>query len=414
MSPRRRSPGDGGLFKRADGMWVGSVEIPTTDGKRRQKRVYSKSRSEARRKLDELDKSIKAGVIPVSSNTTVAKWLAHWLEHIKKPNVRPSTYQFYEEAVRLHIVPKIGAVRLDRLMPHQVRVMLDGVNTSRNAQRSHLALSLALGDAVNDGLLSRNIMDAVAKPGHNKTERGALSVADAKTVIRTAIDLQASSDETTPMLATRWAAGFLTGARPGELRGLEWDRVDLDNGLFDFAWQLQRHKKVHGCLDSAGKPTCGRNDRPSYCPQAKWDLEDGFEYRECYKTLIFTRPKTKAGTRVVRIAPGLLEMLRIHAAEPGPNPFGLVWHHRDGRPLAPHDEHHAWTALLEAAKLPPIEQYATRHTTATLLDKLGHGEDVRMQIMGQSSKVAHRMYLHADQTRTGAALDQLGGLLLPD
>lgn len=36
---KRRAAGEGGLFQRADGMWVGSVEIRSMDGVRRQKRV---------------------------------------------------------------------------------------------------------------------------------------------------------------------------------------------------------------------------------------------------------------------------------------------------------------------------------------------------------------------------------------
>jgi integrase len=400
-STRRRSPGDGALYKRAsDGMWVGSVEI-RPDGKRRQKRVYSKSRTEARRKLDELRAQVAAGQIPVTAKTTVAQWLKHWLEHVKKPHVRPSTYDFYEEAARLHIIPHIGSVRLDRLTAQQVRVMLTEVNTSRNAQRAHTTLKLALKTAVNDGILGRNVMDAVEKPGHIKTERDALPAEQAKHVIRTAI---ASSDDIHP---TRWVAAFLTGARPAELRGLEWDRVDLINGQIVFSWQLQRHEKIHGCGN-----TCGRT-RPSWCPQATWDLPDNYEYRECHRTLIFTRPKTKSGTRVVPIVPELLDGLRELALQDGPNPHNLVWHHKDGRPFAPNDELRAWTRLLETAQIPRVEQYAARHSTATLLDELGVGEEVRMAIMGQSSKVAHRMYLHVDQTRARAALNQLGALLLP-
>ena len=42
-------------------MWTGTFEIPTTDGKRRTKRLYSKSRNEVIRKLRELKAEIAAG-----------------------------------------------------------------------------------------------------------------------------------------------------------------------------------------------------------------------------------------------------------------------------------------------------------------------------------------------------------------
>src|SRR5690625_3525809 len=37
-----RKPGRGSMFLRSDGMWVGSVEAPRPDGRRGQRRVYSK------------------------------------------------------------------------------------------------------------------------------------------------------------------------------------------------------------------------------------------------------------------------------------------------------------------------------------------------------------------------------------
>lgn len=94
-----------------------------------------------------------------------------------------------------------------------------------------------------------------------------------------------------------------------------------------------------------------------------------------------------------------------------PNPHGLVWAHRDGRPIGEKQEWQLWRQLLDAAELPRVDQYATRHTTATLLDALGVSEDVRMQIMGHSSKVAHRAYMHVDQTRARAALDKLAEIM---
>lgn len=51
--------------------------------------------------------------------------------------------------------------------------------------------------------------------------------------------------------------------------------------------------------------------------------------------------------------------------------------------------------------------YVSRHTTATLLSQANVPEEIRMQIMGQSSAVAHRGYAHIDQTETRKALANL-------
>jgi integrase len=405
MSKTRRSPyGDGGLFKRADGMWVGTVEIPNADGRRRQKRVYAKYMAEAKRKRDELRAEVAKGIIPVSSTTTVAVWLRRWADEIKKPHVRPNTFDWYDEAIRLHITPHIGSRKLKLLTPEDVRFMLRQASTPANAQRAHKTLKMALKDAMTEGLIGRNVAEAVERPKHLKQTRGVLTSSAAKTAIRAAIDIEESGGET---LATRWVAGFLTGARPAELLGLEWDRVDPDAGVVDLAWQLQQVDKSHGCDDPCGKK------RASFCPQARWDLPTGFEYRECVGTLLWTRPKTSAGTRIVPIVEPLRVMLEKHRQRPGPNPHNLVWHRPDGRPLTRHDDAKHWGSVLAEAKLPKVDVYAIRHSTATLLQELGVAEETRMAIMGQSSAAAHRMYIHIDQSQAKMALHKLESLLLP-
>lgn len=58
MKPRGPR-GEGSVYQRRDGMWVGSVELPPgKDGKRRQKRVTSKSREVAEQKFAELKRQL--------------------------------------------------------------------------------------------------------------------------------------------------------------------------------------------------------------------------------------------------------------------------------------------------------------------------------------------------------------------
>jgi hypothetical protein len=104
-------------------MWVGALEVPSADGKRRRKTVSSKDRGEALRKLRSLRKLIDAGRVPTTSSTTVGAWLAHWLDTIAGPQIRPMTYRSYEQVIRLHIVPHIGSIRLDRLTAEDIRRM---------------------------------------------------------------------------------------------------------------------------------------------------------------------------------------------------------------------------------------------------------------------------------------------------
>lgn len=53
-SRQRRPHGEWSLYKRADGMWIGSISITGPDRKRRKKTVSSKDRAECQLKLQDL------------------------------------------------------------------------------------------------------------------------------------------------------------------------------------------------------------------------------------------------------------------------------------------------------------------------------------------------------------------------
>jgi integrase len=398
--PKRRSRGTGGLYKRADGLWCGSVDVPTTDGRRRRRVVCAKDRGAAAQKLAAVKKEIEAGQFATSAKTTVEAWLGHWLENIHKPQVKPTTYRYYADTIRLYIVPRIGKIRLSKLSQNDVRQLHAAIqqDSTRAAQKAHQVLQKALKDAMHEGLLSRNVAEAVKKPKHVKDSPKALTAEAARALIRSAID---AGDP----LAARWATAFLTAGRQGEVIGLELDRLHHDLSFMDLSWQLQQLPKIHGCPPSE---PCGKQ-RAAACPAAKWDMPPGFEFRPCYRSLVWTRPKSSAGTRIVPVIEPLQILLRDHLERTAhlPNPHGLVWRHPDGRPIAPRDDSTLWHQALDKAELPAIGLHAARHTTATLLLAAGVPEQVRMQIMGQSSVDAHRGYVHVDQSQTRAALENL-------
>lgn len=403
----RRTKGDGSLYKRKDGTWIGRVELPTLDGKRRTKTVASKDRNACMDKLKKLRRDVEDGKIAVTGKTTVAQWLDRWITDIHGPTIRPSTRVSYESCIRLYIVPAIGTKRLEKLMPQHIRDMhAHAAKTSqRAAQKSHVIIQRALKDAMNEGMVTRNVAEVVHKPRHTITYREPLTADQAKHLLRVAID-------TGDVWATRWAAALLLGARQGELLGLQWDRVNLDAGTIDLSWQLQQLRQSHGCgAAKDGEYPCGRV-RPGWCPQRRWDLPPGFEYKILHRSLGLTRPKTKAGYRLVPMPLPLWEMLLRHP-KGHVNPHNLVWHHDDGRPIGPRDDYSNWQHALSQSGLPNAPLHVARHTTATLLLEAGVSEQVRMQILGHTSVQVTRGYAHVDQAMAREAMKALGHLLDP-
>ena len=345
---------------------------------------------------------MKSGRTAVSGKTTVQQWLDRWLAEIHRGKIRPGTYQGYERIIRLHINPRIGTRRLDRLTAAHIRQMNEAIDSTRNAQLAHVILQRALRDAEREGLIDRNVAMLVDKPGHVPAEREPLTADQAKQLLRSAID-------THDPWATRWAAALLLGARQGECLGLTWDRVDLDAGVVDFSLQLQQLPQAHGCGERHSDDSwpCGRKAAAA-CPKAKIDVPRTFKPTVLDGALALTPPKTRA--RVVPIPAPLWTMLERHPRG-DVNPHNLVWHHDDGRPQDRYSDGKAWRAALKLAGLPVVPLHVARHSTATLLMQAGVPEEIRMAILGHAGAQVHRGYAHVDLALSRAAMGSLGELL---
>ncbi|QFG09428.1 DNA binding protein [Mycobacterium phage Yuna] len=423
----RRANGDGSLkWSEARQLWVGRATYYNADGDRKQKYVYSKDRGEAAEKLRKLQDALAKGKpSALAPSMTLAAYLDHWLDNVMSDHVRQKTYRHHEGSIRLYIKPHIGHKRLDRLTGDDVRDMARKVaqGSSRNAQKAHQTLKQALKDAVPD-YLDRNPCEGVKKPTHLAAEVEGFPLDVAQRILRTAEQIDARGDG--PALATRWQAAFLTGAREGELLGLTWDRVDYAGGRLIVPWQLQQLSQTHGCGERerteggelAAAWPCGRV-RPGWCPERRWDLPRDTEHTVLHRSLVLTRPKTKAGRRAVPLIEPLADRLREHQAATAhlPNPHGLVWHHDDGRPLDPNRDREAWHALLAAAEVPVVKgenngMHRARHTTATLLLHYGVDRHVIAAAIGHSKASTTELYQHVDLDLAREAFGHLGALVV--
>ena len=395
-----RAKGEGGIFQRADGMWVGSVEAGfDANGKRRQKRVYSKDYRKLVDKLNEIKSELADG-LNLDRTITVTKWLDYWLPQVHRERIRPTTYGDYRSTVA-NIAKAIGNKRLIDLTPADVRRMHTEIGRGkRRAQKAHVVLHKALKDAVAEGLLKRNVVDAVDPPEVRKGVRPAMSIPDVQKLLTYA------AENRNHMEATRWLLLFLTGLRQGESLGLTWDRVDLERGAIDISWQLQQLKRSHGCGEKIGDSwPCGRKQR---CPTPIWDMPIKFEHEPLHDSLALTRPKSQSGRRWVPIIEPLrLALVDLRARDVGSNPHSLVFHRADGTPVPPRDDYAAWKKLLSDAGLPDVPLHTTRHTAATVLRAAGADEQTRMEILGHNSPEVTRVYAHADQARNSTMMDAL-------
>ena len=78
MTRKRREKGEGSIYRRKDGRWVGEYEV---DGKRRY--IYGKTRKEVVGKLTKAMADRDAGMIFDAGSLRVGDYLDGWLDSIR-------------------------------------------------------------------------------------------------------------------------------------------------------------------------------------------------------------------------------------------------------------------------------------------------------------------------------------------
>ena len=168
----------------------------------------------------------EGGLLFDAGSLTVGEYLDRWLTDSVMDTVRLTTYQGYERICRLHVKPSLGRVRLKDLTAVHVRGLyrerLEAGLAPRMVQLVHVTLHKALLQGVMDGLIPRNVTEAVKAPRPEKKEIRPLSPEQARTL------LEAVKED---RLEALYTLAITTGMRQGELLGLKWEDTDLEAGV---------------------------------------------------------------------------------------------------------------------------------------------------------------------------------------
>lgn len=329
-SRRKRAPnGQGTLYERADGRWEGRLPVePDGTGRRVRRSVYAPSRSQAAKALAEAIAERKAGHELADGRTTTGAYLDSWLERMRPPRVRPSTWRAYEWSCRALIKPRIGATPIGRLSGGLVSSMLEdvaAVHGGRSAVNAHAVLRKALSDAVRARVVPRNVAKDVSAPDHSRSVPMPWDISEGARFLEL---IRGERDE------ALYTVALLVGLRQGELLGLRWDHVDLERGYLTVAATLT-------WVD--GRPYLGP-------------------------------PKSEAGARTVGLKARTIAALTAWRArqdlerEATPSEWwanGLVFATRDGQPRRGTTLDRQFTALCERVGMPRVRFHDLRRWFAT-------------------------------------------------
>src|SRR5215207_3676239 len=219
---RRRGNGEGSITRRKDGLYMARYWIETLKGSKR-KTMYGKKREEVADKLARALAERANGIVYDDENLTVGEYLDSWLKGSVRGSVRQSTFDRYEIAVRVHIKPALGRVKLKKLSPAHVagfyQDRLSAGFAPASVNKLHVTLHKALDQAVRWRMIPRNVAAVVKAPRPNPKEMRTLSAEETRKLLEAA---RGDRFEALYVLAVT------TGMRQGELLALKWQDVDLE------------------------------------------------------------------------------------------------------------------------------------------------------------------------------------------
>lgn len=372
----RRGRNEGSIDRvmriRADGtcypVWRGRVSLGLgKDGRYARRAVYGSSKADVIAGIQMLHAKVLGGSLPSVDRQTVADFLTRWLEDSVRPSQRPATYKLYEMFVRVHISPRIGGVRLQRLGPQHIEQMLSGMErdkaSGRHRQIARAVLHKALSQAVKWRIIPNNPCSAVDKPRAYRKEMLVFDEVQAKKLLEfTKRD----------WLHSLYAVALGTGMRQGELLALRWADVDLDG----------RRLSVQGSL--------GR------------DAEGELGVRET---------KTGAGRRQIDLPKFVVDALReqnVRLITERLRECQWIFPDKKGNPISKDALLRRFKATLLDAKLPAIRFHDLRHTAATLMLCQGVHPKIVQERLGHSSiTITLDIYSHVLPSMQRQASDRM-------
>lgn len=340
---------------------------PTTGKERHRWHAAGSTRKEAERVLADLVKRHHDGDYRPPEKITLGEYLERWLPTQRQP-LSPSTFLSYEGNIRLHVLPYIGSIRLQRLTPEdldELYAMLltngrrnngGGPLSAKTVRLVHAVIHKALADATRKGSVPRNVADLADPPKISSRARPKMEVWTAEE-LRRYFELIDGHH-----LYAAFYVKANTGMRRGEVLGLTWRVIDFDNARLSVTQSVTapNYQVTVSDVKSTHSMRTIDLDQRTVAVLRSWRRRQLEQYME-------------TGVRT--------------------DESGFVFAKANGDPLHPDYFSQTFERLIAKMDLPRIRFHDLRHTHATLLLKEGVPPKVVSERLGHSS-VAFTMQVY--------------------
>ncbi|OPY81695.1 MAG: putative prophage phiRv2 integrase [Syntrophus sp. PtaU1.Bin005] len=350
------------IAKRRD-RWV--IDAYDQHGKRYRKTLPAgTTKGRAREILREVEEKIERRTFAHEKKIPVFSEVANgWLEH-KRPNVRITTWEMYKGHLKHHF-SDLDRIRIDMISTSIVEKWI----TKRQNEGMCIGMlrkiivtfNQIMAYAVRHKLIDSNPVRDAERPRKKMDDivKGNIAVLNPEQIRSL---LVAAPDQKYRML---FLTAIMTGARQGEILGLEWSDVDFEK------------KQIH--------------------------------IRRTFNHERFFTPKTKGSIRSIDLAPMMVLELKKWKLASGGHEDELVFQTVTGNPIeAGKLITRYFKPSLKRAGLPSIRFHDLRHTYASLL--LSQGENIKYisaQLGHANPTTTLNIYAHLMKTENQAAVCRL-------
>ena len=234
VSKTRRANGEGSIFQRKDGRWVGNITIGYDDkGQQKKKTVYGRSQAEVAKKLFELSGRIKNNSYELVETKNFGELMSEWLLVFKKSAVSPRTFEGIIRNFKLHIEPQIGNMKIYDIDTFVIQKLINNLmdqNYSNNTikKNKHLICQFFEYAIDNKWIAINPTLKVKIRTRERNIESKSEKYKALPPEVRTKF-LEALSKDDVNFIKPLCICLMFSGLRIGEALALKWQNIDFEN-----------------------------------------------------------------------------------------------------------------------------------------------------------------------------------------